>query len=885
MADTPDRPRGLRMFPRKPDVEVDEELTFHLERRVRDYVARGMDPESARAAAMARLGDLHTVRQECTQMLEDDRRAARRRDWMEDLRQDLRYGVRSALRAPLFSLLAIVTLALGIGANAAVFGVVKSVLLDALPYHDADRLLRIYSRWTSSPTAGQSVSPGVAVDFAQRLRSFSSVAAFNFSTMDVTYADANGPRVLSGALVGGSFFPTLGTRAALGRVMTEVDVAAPVVMLSDAAWRREFGGDRSVIGRTLRVGGDPVEVVGVLPRGFVGPMGDADLWFPLDLTPLLSDPKGARGQHWLGVVGRLAPGITPNAAQRELDRLGADLAREYPESDVGRVFAAVPLRTAMVGETRTPLLVLMASAALVLVITCANLAGALLARTISRRKEFAVRVALGAGRSRLIRQLLTESMVLSLAGAAVGLALAIGGLAALRTLALPDLPPYADLSLDTGAVLVTLVAALVTGCAFGLVPALAAGRWQPQGTLREETRGSSEGRRSRQLRGALVAAQIALSLSLLVGAGLLARSLWAMMTAPLGFEPSGVMTARVQLPSSTYTTPEARAAVFRQLEERFAALPGVTGVTATTQIASPTMSSNVLTIDGVTLGGDGPTFIPYMAVSDSYFRTLGIALREGRTFGAQDTPEAPPAIVISESMARRYWPKGGAIGARIRISPHTAERWGIVVGIVGDVRVSPALLAPEPRAYATNRQDYLWSGRDFLVRTSGDPLALLRPMQRALAALDPGVPLRNPMTLSAIVDERLAGRRFPVLLMSAFGILALVLVSVGVYAMFASMAAAREREFGVRVALGSSRGAIAALVLRQGGVWMAAGLALGAVGVVFVSRFVSDMLYGVAPFDPVALGVSVVVLVACGVVALLVPVRRATRVDPITVLR
>jgi hypothetical protein len=311
----------------------------------------------------------------------------------------------------------------------------------------------------------------------------------------------------------------------------------------------------------------------------------------------------------------------------------------------------------------------------------------------------------------------------------------------------------------------------------------------------------------------------------------------------------------------------------------------VTGVATTTQIASTTMSSNVLTIEGVTLKGDGPTFLPYMAVSDAYFRTLGIALRQGRTFGASDTPDAPPAIVISETFARRYWPSGGAIGARIRISPHTAERWGVIVGIVGDVRVSPALAVPEPLAYASNRQDFMWSGRDFLVRTTGDPLALLRPVQRELAAVDPSVPLRNPETLEAIMDERLAGRRFPVLLMSAFGVLALALVSVGVYAMFASMAAAREREFGVRMALGSSRGAIAALVLRQGGVWMAVGLVGGMVGVVVVTRFMRDMLYVVAPFDPIALGLALVILLGCGVVALLVPVRRATRVDPIMVLR
>ncbi len=325
--------------------------------------------------------------------------------------------------------------------------------------------------------------------------------------------------------------------------------------------------------------------------------------------------------------------------------------------------------------------------------------------------------------------------------------------------------------------------------------------------------------------------------------------------------------------------------MFGQLRERIAALPGVRGVASTTQIPSPTMSSNVLTVEGVTPEGDGPTFIPYSAVSDDYFRTLGIGLVQGRTFGPEDAPEAPPAVVVNETMARRYWPRGGAVGARIRVSPHTAERWGVVVGIVRDVRVDPALPAPGPMVYASERQDFSWAGRDFLVRTAGDPLALLRPVQRELAALDPEVPLRDPATLRAIMDERLAGRRLPVLLMTGFGALALLLASVGVYAMFAAMAAAREREFGVRVALGSTRGAIAGLVLRQGGVWMGVGLAGGALGVLVVTRLLGELLYGVEPFDPVALGAAVAALLACATVALLVPVRRATRVDPIEVLR
>ena len=886
MSPDPNRRRfRLPSVERQVPQDVSEEIAFHLEERTRQLAARGLDEATARAAALREFGDVQAAAAELEAIDRRRVRQRRRAHWWEDLGQDVRYGVRAAVRAPLFSLLAVVTLALGIGANAAVFGVVKSVLLDALPYHDADRLVRVYARYEASGLDRSSVSPGVMADVAERVRAFSEVGAFNFGTFDLAYVDRGGARVLTGATVTPEYFATLGLRAALGRTLAGEDATTGGVMLSHAAWQREFGGDPRIVGRTVRLERATAQVVGVLPPGVVGPMGDADVLIALDVPGLLQDPKAARQQSWMGLVGRLAPGATPASAQRELDRLAAELAREHPDSDRGRAFVVLPLRDALVGETRAPLLVLMASAGLVLLVTCANLAGALLSRTLSRRKELAIRVALGARRGRLVRQLLVESTLLALAGAGVGLLLATGGLALLRGLALPTLPPYADLSLDGGAVLVTLLAALGTGVAFGFAPAMAAGRWQPQGTLREEARGSTESRRSRRLRGALVAAQIALSLSLLAGAGLLVRSLLAMANAPLGFQPDGVLTARVQLPQAGYRTAADRNAFFQRLHERLAALPGVREVATVTQIPSPTMSSNILAIEGVTLEGDGPTFIPYAAVSDAYFRLMGIPLREGRTFDARDVPEGTPAIVIGEAMARRYWPRGDALGARIRISPHTAERWGVVVGVVGDVRVDPAVPAPGPMAYATNRQDDLWNGRDFLLRTAGDPLAALAPMRRELAALDPTLPLRDPRPLAAIVDERLAQRRVPVLLMTVFGALALVLASVGVYAMFANLAAAREREFGVRVALGASPRGIAALVLRQGAVWVGLGLAVGALGTVAVSRLVRTLLYGVAPLDPIALGVAAAVLLACGALALCLPLRRATRVDPIMVLR
>ena len=879
--------RRRRPFERTPQAEVDDEIRFHVEERIREYVARGMDPAAARAAALERLGDLGSVRSECTQLLAEDRLAEARRDWFDDLMQDLRFGLRSAMRVPIFTALAICTLALGIGANAAVFGVVKSVLLNALPYSDADRLLRVYARKEDDSMGRWSISAGVTVDVAERQRSFAQLATFHNGVMDVTYVGDATPRIVSAALVGEGFFQTLGIRAARGRTLLDADTrtgAPKVVMLSWPAWQREYGGSSGAVGKSVRIDGQSYEIVGVLPRGFVGPMGAPDLWLPLDIGPELRDPIRARKHHWLAMIGRLARGTTPDAAGRDVARIGADIAREHPESQGGIALWTIPLRDDMVGDTRTPLLVLMASAGLVLAITCANLAGALLSRSLSRRKEFAVRMALGAGRGRLVRQLLTESMVLALAGGAAGLALATAGLRSLRQLALP-LPPYAELSLDPAAVIVTSVLALITGLAFGIVPALSVGRGNTQGVLRDESRGSSESRRTRALRGVLVAGQIALCVSLLAGAGLLVRSLWAMATAPLGFDPDGVLAVSVQVPSAVYDSDEARVRFFDEFETRLRVLPGVKNVASAGELPSPNMNRNGLSIEGVTWPeGEGQPFIAYASVSDNYFRTMRIPLREGRTFGPENRAGATQAFVISEAMARRYWPNGGAVGARIKLGPNEGLPWATVIGVVGDVRNDPARTQPEPMAYASSRQE-AWGTRTLLLRTTGDPLALVKPVQRELAALDRTFAIHDARTLSAVMSDRLAGRRVPVVLMIAFGGLALLLASVGVYAMFASMAAAREREFGVRVALGSSRAAIAGLVLRQGVVWMLVGLLAGAAGTVVVSRSIGDLLYSVPPFDPIALGAAGSILCLCAIAALLVPVRRATKADPIAVLR
>jgi putative ABC transport system permease protein len=436
-------------------------------------------------------------------------------------------------------------------------------------------------------------------------------------------------------------------------------------------------------------------------------------------------------------------------------------------------------------------------------------------------------------------------------------------------------------------VLFTSAVAVATGLGFGAAPALSVSRTSLQGTLRDEARASSEGARSRRLRGLLVAGQLALCVSLLAGAGLLVRSLRAMSALPLGFDPGGVLVVAVQLPRAGYTTPAPRVQFMDRLAERLRALPGVVAVASAGQAPSRVTNRNGFVVPGMAAPpADAQSIMLFTEVSDDYFRTLGIPLVEGRTFGREDGGEGPPAIVISQRAARAYWPRGGAVGARVRMGQREDAPEMVIVGVVGDVRNDPAQAEPEPVQYMSYRANP-WNGPVFFLRVRGgtDPLALAPAVRRALAAVDPGAPLQQVTTLRALLAERLSGRRLPVLLMSAFGSLALLLASVGVYAMFAAMAAARAREFGVRVALGSTPRAIAALVLRQGGAWLALGLAGGAAGVAAVARLVRGLLYGVGPFDPVALGAAVAVLLACAAAALLVPVRRATRADPIAALR
>jgi predicted permease len=883
----------LRSLFRRSHVEqaLDRELRFHLEQQINENLAAGMSLDQARAAASRSLGSLLLTKDQCRESL-----GLR---LLDELRQDVRYASRSLVKNPGFTIVAVLTLALGIGINGAVFAVLKSALLDALPYADADRLVRVYSRMLDGSSERGPLSAGTIADIADRQRSFTGLAAFVDARFDEVYGAEKGSRVVTVAWVEPAVFETLGVRVTHGRLFQPDDRTtaeipfsggqigrdtARSVLLTDGGWKRLFAGEADVLGREVRIGGLPRTVIGILPAGFLGPMGDVDFYFAFDLGPVVAHPTRARGSTWLGLVGRLKPGVSENTVQRELADIGADLARVYPRENGLSGLTAMPLRDALVGDTRTPLLVVTASAALVLLIACANLTGALLSRTLSRRKEFGVRLALGAGRARLARQLLTESAVLALAGGTTGVLLAGFLLSVLRGVTLPALPGYVELILDRGTVMMTAGMALCAGLAVGVAPALAVDRSNSQAVLRDAARTVTENPRGRRLRGALVASQIALCVSLLVGAGLLVRSLWAMTTAPLGFRADGVLTAFVQLPPRDYGSAESRVRFTDQFTERLGMLPGVTGVADAS--ALPTAASNRV---GIVVAGDAssertPSFVLIAVISDDYFRALGIPLRQGRTFDAHDRMGTLPTVVISEGMARRYWPRGDAVGSRIRMGADPNSPLTEVIGIVGDVRNDRARPDAEPMAYRSSRQ-VPRTRMAFLIRTDGNPLGLLRPVERTLAEIDAGLALQRATTLRTLVGEGLGSRRWPVLLTAAFGVLALLLASIGVYAMFSIMAVAREREFGLRMALGSRRLGIAAMVLREGANWMVAGLVGGLLGAVIAVRLVRDLLYGVPPFDPVALGGAIMLFLACATVALLAPVRRATKVDPLVALR
>jgi putative ABC transport system permease protein len=805
---------------------------------------------------------------------------------MSTLMQDLRYAARTLAKSPMFTLVAVLTLALGIGANTAIFSVVHAVLLRRLPYPDPGRLVVMRERHIHHCCTG--VAWPTFLDWRDQNRSFQAIAGFRED--HVMLSGLGEPEMLRSAQVSAEFFPLLGVRPALGRFFGAADDkpgAPPTLILSWGQWKRRFGGDPAAVGRAIDLDAVPYTIVGVLPPSFAFFPDGVDVYTPVGLMGSLRAWQ-QRGNHsGMRVLARLAPEASLESARREMETIMLGLEKAYPLSNSGQRATAVSLDEALFHDYRAALWILLAAVGVVLLIACANVAHLLLARASARRREFAIRTAIGAGRRRIIRQLLTESLLLSAVGGALGVLVASWALGPLLRLSPPEIPRLADTRIDPAVLLFTLGASILTGILFGLVPAAQASRDDPQGALRESGNSATGGRERQRLRSAFFVSEVALAFVLAVAAGLLLRSLRQVQGVSPGLEADGVLALDVYLPDAKYKAPDQRRVFFERTLEELRRLPAV-------QAASASMCTPVVgqCWGSVYLVSDRPvpaqTDLPDSAfnkVESSYFATMRVPLKEGRFFDATDTPDSPPVVVINESMAKKWWPHGSALGKRIKQGwPQDQSPFREIVGVVGDVPQSGLDEAIRTEVFLPMSQDPE-AAMTLLVRTSRPPMSLAKAAVAAVQSVDKDQAVTAIQPMTQYIAESLARRRFHTLLLGLFGALALLLASVGIYGVVSYGVGQRRREIGIRTALGASPGDVLRLVFRQALRLAAGGMAIGIAAALLLTRFLSSLLFGVGPTDLVTFG-SVAILVT-GVVALACarPARRAMAVDPATVLR
>ena len=802
--------------------------------------------------------------------------------------------LRRLLRTPGFTLVVLLTLALGIGANTAVFSAVHAVLLRPLPYREAERLVVVDHHYPSLKGLLAGVSAPGFVDYRDRVRLFEASAAQTGWGPNLT--GAGEPERLAGARVSGGYFQTLGVAPALGRALRP-DEDAPgrerVVVLSDGFWRRRFGADPAVVGRTLLLDGEPHDVVGVMPPGFRDVVDrNVELWRPLAL-PAEDFGDDRRTNEFLSMTARLRPGVTADEARTALRTVAEQLKRAYPEqypSDWGLV--ATPLRDKGTGGIRPALLVLLAAVGCVLLIACANVASLMLARAASRAREVAVRTALGAGRAHLLRQSLGESLVLAAGGGVLGVLVAALGVRALAALGGERLPA-GELRLDATVLAFATAVSVLTGVVFGAVPALQRPTRGLRDTLQEGSRGAAGDRRGQAVRRVLVVGEVALALVLLTGAGLLLKSFARVQGVDPGFRPGGVLTATLALPPATYDTGERRRAFLDDVLARVRAVPGVEAVAATSGVPfGRGGATRSFTVEGLVVPPDQPgPWGDYRAVSPDYFATLRVPLRRGRVFAETDGPDAPRVAVVDDELARRYWPGESAVGKRIAYGTvrdsatgTDVPRWIEIVGVVGHVKSEGLDADPRVQVYVPIRQ-LPSASPDLAVRTRGDPRRLLPAVRAAVHAVDPSQPLSHVATLDELVERSTGARQLAVVLLGAFAGLALLLASVGLYGLLSYAVSQRTREFGVRVALGAPRRNVLLLVVRQGMGLALAGAGVGLVGALALTRLLRSQLYAVEATDPATYAAMIALLVSVALAATLVPAVRATGAEPMHALR
>ncbi|HEV2147293.1 MAG TPA: ABC transporter permease [Longimicrobiaceae bacterium] len=892
---------GIRRVFRFPSAEgrvageVEDEIEFHLEERARELVARGMDPAAARAEALREFGDVREARTALEEIGRRRVRRARRTGWWSDLRQDVRYGARALLRSPGFTLVAVLTLALGIGATTAIYTVVDTVLLRPLGVADPDRLVVLRERNRGDETSplrqGGTVSPANFFDWEAQARSFSSLAYFTQWPLNLT-GDGE-PQEVQVQAASADLFSTLGVRPMLGRTFRpeEDDPEGEgigfggVAVLSHRLWQSRYGGDPDVLGKTIRVADLPLEVVGVMGPDFRMLGHRPDLWMPLAIQPGNRTDMG----RFLTAVGRLKPGIPLERAEEEMGAIARRLEEAYPDQNTGMGVTLMPAREQVVGEVRPALLVLLAAVGMLLLIACTNVANLLLGRATARRQEIAVRLSLGATRARLVRQLLTESLVLSAVGGAIGLAAAALGTRVLVR-SLPEsvqLPQMEAVAVDARVLAFALGVTLLTGILFGLAPALVSSRTDLQGSLRDGGRGSTGGRAPMRLRGALVVAEVALALMLLVGAGLLLRSFQKLQAVDTGMNPAGVLTLRMSLGSEAYGSADAQRGFLARLLPALEALPGVQAVGTTSHLPlteEGKMGHNAFRADRPRPVQGRATSVDFRVAGGDYFRAQGVRLVRGRTFGPRDDPGAPTVFVINESLARTLFPGEDPVGKRLAYPWFEGDVEGEIVGVVEDVRETSVAAEPAPALYRAFAQ---MPDADLVVmiRTAGDPLALAGAAREAIRRLDPDLPVASVRTMASVVAGATARPRLSSYLLGGFAAVALLMAAIGLYGVIAYGVAQRRGEIGVRVALGADRAAILGLIVRQGMALTAAGLAVGLIGALALSRLLRSLLYGVTTTDAATFLAVPLVLAAVALLASYLPASRAARTDPATALR
>lgn len=800
---------------------------------------------------------------------------------MNTLWLDVKYGWRALGARPGFSLLVIFILALGIGANTAVFSVVDGVLLRALPYRDAGRIVGV----AEINAAGRRInlSGEDFLDWQRQSRSFQTMAAYAGWPMDLSAGDRT--ERVNGAAVTAGFFRALGVSPVLGRTFS-ADEHRPghdVAILSDGLWQRDFGGDPAVLGKTVQVEGKPFTIIGVLPSGIGFPQR-SEVWVPLEFMGDITS-YGTRSAHNFHVIARLNPGVDVARADAEMQVIAAHLARQYPDSNAGIGAGVISLRKQLVGETGPALLVLMSAIGFVLLIACANIASLLLARAANRRREISIRMSLGASRSRIVRQMLVESVLLALVGGAAGMAVCAGLLRVMEALAPARLLTMGHFGLDLQALAVTAVLSLATGILCGLIPAWRVAGTDPGLVLQQSGGRSSLQGEARRLQNALVVGEVALSLVLLAGAGLMARSFSNLEAVRLGFQPDRVLSATVSLPSlaEKYQQPEQVTGFFDRLLVRVQALPGIASVAVTSGAPAGDRIAN----GGFEIAGRTPRPAPdsvYRIISTGYFQTLGMPLLRGRDFTPADRAGTVPVVVVNQSMAHAFWPGQDPLGQRIRYYGFDRQpQWLTIVGIVADARDLDVTRGGVPEAYVPYTQHFD-SGLQLLLRARGNAALLSAGVRQTVHAIDPEVPVEIRM-LPGVVGDALAPSRFSTVLLGGFAVLALLLAGTGIYGVMAGSVARRTGEIGVRMALGAPRGQVLGMVLRQGLQLALVGIVFGSIAALVATPVLAHQLYAVKPSDPVTLVTVAVVVAALAALASILPARRATKIDPMEALR